>query len=456
MKNTTKLLPYNKDAEQSILGGILIDKDAIHKIADQLKAEDFYFEQHRLIYQAIIEMTDRNEPIDLISLTDFFLKKGSLDKVGGAGYISSLIDNIASSAHINHYAKIVKEKAILRKLINITGDIYNSCFEPIEDVDAFIDKTEEMIFSITQKERTLNTVSNIKEVLKSSYSAVERLHRMKEAITGIPTGFSKLDKLTAGLQPTDLIIIAGRPGMGKTSFALSILKNAAILGKVPCAFFSLEMSKEQIGLRLICAEAQIELHKLRTGFVDRKDLGRIAIAMSKLSTAEIYIDDTPALSIMELRSKARRLKTEKNIGLIIIDYLQLMRGNERKDNREQEISEISRSLKALAKELNVPVIALSQLNRAVETGKGMEKRPQLAHLRESGAIEQDSDVIMFIYREEYYLKLSHKEVPEDKKNIAEIIIAKQRNGPTDTVEVFFNDRLTLFSDISHSYSSDIG
>lgn len=240
--------------------------------------------------------------------------------------------------------------------------------------------------------------------------------------------------------------------MGKTSFALSILKNAALLAKEPCAFFSLEMSKEQIGLRLLCAEAKIELHKLRTGFLDKQDFMKISFAISKLSSAEIYIDDTPALTVMELRSKARRLKAEKNIGLLIIDYLQLMRSSERKDNREQEISEISRSLKALAKELNIPVIALSQLNRAVETGKGMEKRPQLAHLRESGAIEQDSDVIMFIYREEYYLKLSQKEVPEDKKNIAEIIIAKQRNGPTDTVEVFFNDKLTLFSDIAHDYS----
>ncbi|MCX7991607.1 MAG: replicative DNA helicase [Proteobacteria bacterium] len=455
MRDKTKVLPHNKDAEQSILGGILIDKEAIHKVADILKIEDFYFEQHRLIYQAIIEMTDRNEPVDLISLTDFFLKKGILDKVGGAGYLSSILDNIASSANISHYAKIVKEKAILRKLINVSGDIYNSCFEPVDDVEGFLDKTEEKIFSITQKERTISSVSPIKEVLTSSYLTIERLWRKKETITGIPTGFSKLDKLTAGLQPTDLIIIAGRPGMGKTSFALSILKNAAILGNEPCAFFSLEMSREQIGLRLICAEAKIELHKLRTGFLDKKDMSQITHAISKLSNANIYIDDTPAISVLELRSKARRLKTEKNIGLIIIDYLQLMRGSDRRENREQEISEISRSLKALAKELNIPVIALSQLNRAVETGKGMEKRPQLAHLRESGAIEQDSDVIMFIYREEYYLKLSHKEVPEDKRNIAEIIIAKQRNGPTDTVEVFFNDKLTLFSDIAPNYTSNI-
>lgn len=451
MKSTTKLLPHNKEAEQSILGGILIDKDALHKVSDVIKVEDFYFEQHRLIYQAIIDMTDRNEPIDLISLTDYFLKKGTLDKVGGAGYLSSLIDNIASSANITHYAKIIKEKAILRKLINVTGDIYNSCFEPIEDVEAFLDKIEEKIFSITQKERSINTTTPINEVLKTSLMAVERLYKKKETITGIPTGFSKLDKLTAGLQPTDLIIIAGRPGMGKTSFALSILKNAALIAREPCAFFSLEMSKEQIGLRLLCAEAKIELHKLRTGFLDKQDFMKISFAISKLSSAQIYIDDTPAITVMELRSKARRLKAEKNIGLLIIDYLQLMRAGEKKDTREQEISEISRSLKALAKELNIPVIALSQLNRAVETGKGMEKRPQLAHLRESGAIEQDSDVIMFIYREEYYLKLSQKEVPDDKKNKAEIIVAKQRNGPTDTIEVFFNDKLTLFSDIADEY-----
>ncbi len=452
MKNKQKIIPHNRDAEQSILGGILIDRDAVNKITDLLKIEDFYFESHRLIYQAIIDMIDRNEPVDLISLTDYFLKRDLLEKVGGASYLSSLIDNIASSANIAHYAKIVKEKSILRKLIDVSGEIYNASFEPIEDVEKFLDQSEEKIFSITQKERTTSTISPLGEVLKKSFTTIKRLYDKKEAITGIPTGFSDLDKLTAGLQPTDLIIIAGRPGMGKTSFALSILKNAALIGHVPCAFFSLEMSKEQIGLRLICAEAKIELHRLRTGFIDKKEFPNITTTISRLSQASIFIDDTPALSILELRSKARKLKSEKNIQLIIIDYLQLMRASEGKDNREQEISEISRSLKALAKELNIPVIALSQLNRAVETGKGMEKKPQLAHLRESGAIEQDADVIIFIYREDYYLRLAGKEIPDDKKNIAEIIVAKQRNGPTDTVKVFFNDKLTLFADIAHSYS----
>ncbi len=445
MKNKSKILPHNIEAEQSILGGILLDKDVINKVAEVIKPEDFYLDSHKKIYEGILELCDKNMPLDIVILTDYFLKKGKLDDVGGASYLSKLIDNIPSSSNIVHYAKIVKEKAILRKLITVTGDIYNSAFEPIEDIEEYLDVAEEKIFEITQKERTGHNAHELKDILKGTFKLIESLYHTKELITGIPTGFTKLDELTAGLQPSDLIIIAGRPGMGKTSFALSILKNAAIMRNIPAAFFSLEMSKEQIVMRLLCAEAKIQLQNLRRGFFDQKDWTPLTDASSKLSKTEIIIDDTPALSILDLRSRARRLKAEKNIGLIMIDYLQLMRSHTNKESREQEISEISRSLKALAKELNIPVVALSQLNRAVESKE--DKRPQISHLRESGAIEQDADVIMFIYREEFYRR-DKENIPDDIKNVAEIIVAKQRNGPTDTVKLFFNDKLTLFANLN--------
>ncbi|GAB4433190.1 MAG: replicative DNA helicase [bacterium] len=445
MKNKSKILPHNIEAEQSILGGILLDKDVINKVAEVIQPDDFYLDSHKKIYQAILEICDRNEPLDLITLTDFFLKKGILEQVGGASYLSKLIDNIPSSANIIHHAKIVKEKSILRKLINVTGDIYNNSFEPIADVEEYLDEAEEKIFEITQKERSSQNWYELKDVLKGTFKIIENLFNKKELITGVPTGFHDLDELTAGLQPSDLIIIAGRPGMGKTSFALSILKNAATMSNVPAAFFSLEMSKEQIVMRLLCAEANIPLQNLRRGFLQQREWTPLINASSKLSKTGIIIDDTPALSILELRSRARRLKAEKNIGLIMIDYLQLMRAHNNKESREQEISEISRSLKALAKELNVPVVALSQLNRAVESKE--DKRPQISHLRESGAIEQDADVIMFIYREEFYRR-DKENIPDDIKNVAEIIVAKQRNGPTDTVKLYFDSKLTLFGELN--------
>lgn len=445
MKNKNKILPHNIAAEQSILGGILLDKELINKVSEIITPEDFYLESHKRIYEGIIEVCDRNEPLDLITLTDFFLKKGMLDKVGGASYLSALIDNIPSSANIVHHSKIVKEKSILRKLINVSGEIYNSAFEPIDDVESYLDMAEEKIFEITQKERSTHNCYEMKDIVRSTFKVIENLFHKKELITGVPTGFSALDKLTAGLQPSDLIIIAGRPGMGKTSFALSMLRNAALSAKIPAVFFSLEMSKEQIVMRLLCAEAKIQLQNLRRGNLEQRDWTPLTNAAGKLSNANIFIDDTPSLSVLDLRSRARKLKAEKNIGIIMIDYLQLMRSHNNKDSREQEISEISRSLKALAKELNVPVVALSQLNRMVEAKE--DKRPQISHLRESGAIEQDADVIMFIYREEFYRR-DKENIPNDIKNVAEIIVAKQRNGPTDTVKLFFNDRLTQFAELN--------
>jgi replicative DNA helicase len=444
-KNKSKILPHSIEAEQSILGGILLDRDVINKVAEILKPDDFYHEAHRQIYQGILDICDRNEPLDIITLTDYYIKKNLLEKIGGATYLSKLIDNVATSANIGHHAKIVKENSVLRKLINTSGEIYNLSFEPVEDVDEFLDMTEEKIFTITQQERGRQSVHPLKDILKSSFKTIQSLYEKKELITGVPTGFAELDNLTAGLQPSDLIIVAGRPGMGKTSFALSALKNASLDAGVPSVFFSLEMSKEQLGMRLLCAEARIELQKLRRGFLDQRDWTPLTNAATRLSKAEIYIDDTPGLSILELRSRARKLRADKKIGLLMVDYLQLMRAHSSKDNREQEISEISRSLKGLAKELNIPIVALSQLNRAVETREN--KRPEMSHLRESGAIEQDADVIMFIYREEFYVK-DKSQIPPDKKNVAEIIVAKQRNGPTDTVKVFFNEKLTLFADLN--------
>lgn len=448
MKNKSKILPNSIEAEHSVLGGILLENDVLNKISEILKPEDFYLDAHQRIYRAILALREENAPLDIITLTDYFLKRKELELVGGAAYLSRLLDNVASSANIVHHANIIKEKSILRKLLSVTGEIYNQCFEPVEDLEEFLDTTEEKIFAITQKERSKFNIFDIKQIMKSSLNIIDELYHKKEYITGVTTGFKDLDNLTAGLQPSDLIIIAGRPGMGKTALALSILKSAALDGN-PCAFFSLEMSKEQIGMRLLCAEAKVELQKIRRGFISDKDWTPLANAAAKLSETKIFIDDTAGLNIMELRSRARKLKAEHDIKLLIIDYLQLMRAHKSKDSREQEIAEISRSLKALAKELNIPIVALSQLNRAVET-KGEDKRPQMANLRESGAIEQDADVIIFVYREEYYLRQRGKDIPDDVKNVAEIIVAKQRNGPTGIVKVYFNDKITFFGDLLHT------
>lgn len=448
MKQKSKVLPHNIEAEQSILGGILLDREVLNKVSEIIKPEDFYLDSHQRIYRAILSICEENAPLDIITLTDYFLKKKELDLVGGATYLSKLIDNIATSANITYHAKIVKEKSVLRKLINVSGEIYHNCFEPVEDMEEFLDITEEKIFAITQQERSKHSIYEINEIMRESLHIIDELYNKKEYITGVPTGFRELDNLTAGFQPSDLIIIAGRPGMGKTALALSILKHAALEGE-PCAFFSLEMSKEQIGMRLLCAEAKVELQKLRRGFLEAREWTPLANAAARLSETKIFVDDTAGLNILDLRSRARKLKAENNIKLLFIDYLQLMRAHKTKDSREQEISEISRSLKALAKELNIPVVALSQLNRAVET-KGEDKRPQMANLRESGAIEQDADVIIFVYREEYYLRQKGKEIPDDVKNVAEIIVAKQRNGPTGIVKVYFNDKITFFGDLLHT------
>ncbi|MCD6255935.1 MAG: replicative DNA helicase [Deltaproteobacteria bacterium] len=433
-----KVLPQNIEAEQSVLGGILIDNEALHKVLEIIEPNDFYRDNHKKIFLAFLELFENNTPLDIITVTELLQKKGELTNVGGATYLASLVDSVPTTANITHYAKIIKEKSILRSLIAKATDIVNMGFEASEDVAEILDKAEEAIFSITQQ-RIQTSYYSIKEIIKQTFETIEELSSKKDSVTGIPTGFVDFDRLTAGLQPSDLIIIAGRPVMGKTSFTLNIAQHAATRAGVPVGFFSLEMSKEQLALRMLCAEARINSQKIRSGFLSERDWLRLTDAAATLSEAPIFIDDTPALSVLEIRAKARRLKSEHNIGLIIVDYLQLMKGKGKVDTREREISEISRSLKALAKELNIPVVAVSQLNRRVEEREN--KRPRLADLRESGAIEQDADLIVFIYRDEVY----NEDTPD--KGIAEIIIGKQRSGPTGVVKLAFLDKYTRFENL---------
>ncbi len=436
-----KLPPQHLEAEQSVLGGILIENYAINKVMEILKTDDFYRESHRKIYQALIDLSERDEPADSITLTNELKNSGHLDSVGGASYVASLIDLVPTAANIEYYAKIVKEKAILRKLIQTSTEIITQSYEDRGDVEGFLDEAERAIFDISEN-RVRPSFYPIRDVVKGSFKILERLYEKKELVTGIPSGFKDLDRMTAGFQPSDLIIVAGRPSMGKTAFCLNLAQYAAIEKKTPIAIFSLEMSKEQLGIRMLCSEAHVEGTKLRSGFLSESDWPRLTIAAGNLSDAPIYIDDTAALTILELRAKARRLKTEHGgLGMVIIDYLQLMKGRTRAESRQQEISEISRSLKALAKELNIPVIAVSQLSRKTEERTG--NRPQLSDLRESGAIEQDADLILFIYRDEVYNRA------EDNPNRgkAEIIIGKQRNGPIGKIELAFLDKFTTFKEL---------
>jgi replicative DNA helicase len=435
-----KLPPQNIDAEQSVLGGILVENEAFNKVLEYITQEDFYREAHRKIFLGMMELFNKNEPVDLITLTEVLKKRNHLEDVGGAAYLASLVDNITTASNISYYAKIVREKAILRKLITTATEIVTSGYEDSKDVKDLLDEAEKSIFEITGRQIKPSFL-DLKSVLKESMKTIERLYERKEFVTGVPTGFGEFDRLTAGLQPSDLIVVAGRPSMGKTAFCLNIAQYAAIEANIPVAIFSLEMSKEQIALRMICSEGRVDAHRLRRGFLDKEDWKKLITAIDVLSQAPIFIDDTPALTALEMRAKARRLKAEHNLGLLIVDYLQLMRGRGSSDNREQEISDISRSLKALAKELNLPIVALSQLNRRVEDRPN--KRPQLADLRESGAIEQDADVIAFIYREELYNRSD-----EDVKGIAEILVGKQRNGPTGDIKLTFVDKYTRFENFS--------
>src|SRR5512139_2024439 len=435
-----KLPPQHIEAEQSVLGGILIENYAINKVMEILKPDDFYRESHRKIYEALIVLSERDEPADSITLTNELKNSGHLDSVGGVSYVASLIDLVPTAANIEYYAKIVKEKAILRKLIQTSTEIITQSYEDRGDVEGFLDEAERAIFDISEN-RVRPSFYSIKDVVKDSFKILERLFQKKELVTGVPSGFKELDRMTAGFQPSDLIIIAGRPSMGKTAFCLNVAQYAAIENKIPVAVFSLEMSKEQLVIRMLCSEAHVEGTRLRTGFLNESDWPKLTIAAGNLSESPIYIDDTAALSVLEMRAKARRLKADYGLGMVIVDYLQLMRGRARVESRQQEISEISRSLKALAKELAIPVIAVSQLSRKTEERTG--NRPQLSDLRESGAIEQDADLILFIYRDEVY----NRSEDNPNRGKAEIIIGKQRNGPIGKIDLAFLDKFTTFKEL---------
>jgi replicative DNA helicase len=444
-----KLPPQNIEAEQMVLGAILIENDAINNVMSILTPEDFYKDIHRRIFTAVLEMFERREAIDLVTLTDALRGKVGLEAVGGASYLATLVSLVPTAANIKYHAKIVREKSVLRQLIHTSTDIITQCYDDsrtIDSVDELLNTAERSIFEIAQKEIG-EAFWSLKNIVGHSFKMVEDLYERKEMVTGIPTGFVDLDTMTSGLQPSDLIIVAGRPSMGKTAFCLNVAAHAAIEKRKVIAVFSLEMAREQLGLRLLGSEARVDAHKLRTGHLSERDWAPLSNAAGRLAEAPIFIDDTAALSVLEMQAKARRLKAEHGLDLIIVDYMQLMRGRGNEQSREQEISNISRSLKMLAKDLKVPVVALSQLNRAVETRPGKEKRPMLADLRESGAIEQDADVILFIYRDEVYNRC---ECPPDgdclceRRGKAEVIIGKQRNGPIGKVDLTYINRFTRF------------
>jgi replicative DNA helicase len=436
---TSRVPPHNIEAEQSILGGILLDNDVLPGVLEILNGEEFYRAGHRTAFAAVIALFEKNEPCDLVTLTNLLKSQNKLEEAGGVSYLASLVDSVPSAANVSHYARIVSDKWLQRSLISSATQIATSALQGGLDVDELLDRAEQAIFQVSER-RVNPSFFPIKDVIKQNIKILEKLQEREEVFTGVPTGFDDLDRMTSGLQPADLVVIAGRPSMGKTAFALNIARNAAVDHEVPVGIFSLEMSKEQLGMRMLCSEARVDAHKLRTGFFSNRDWPLLLRAAGTISEAAIFIDDSPALSALELRAKARRLKRDQNIGLIVVDYLQLMRGPQGAERREQEISEISRGLKALAKELTVPVVALSQLNRRVE--ERHDKRPQLADLRESGAIEQDADLIAFIYRDEVY----HPESPD--QGVAEIIIGKQRNGPTGKVKLAFLSQYTRFDKLA--------
>jgi len=439
-----RLPPQSLEAEMSILGGILLENRALNKALEILSADDFYKESHRKIFTALVTLSEKGEPADLVTLTAELDRLGELDTVGGNGYLATLVDYVPTAANISYYSKLVKEKAISRRLISTATEIATRGYEG-GDVEQALDWAEKSIFEITGM-KTQQAYFSAKEILKDTFKAIEKLYDRKELVTGVPTGFTDLDEKTAGLQGGDLIILAGRPSMGKTAFCLNIVENAAVHHKepVPTVIFSLEMGKEQLVQRMLCSLSRVDAGRLRTGNLGESDWPKLTTGAGHLAEAPVYIDDTPAISVLELRAKARRLKAEKGLGLIVIDYLQLMQGSNQ-ESRQQEISEISRSLKALAKELNVPVIALSQLNRSLENRT--DKRPIMADLRESGAIEQDADVIMFVYREAVYCedcKNKDKTCEKGHEMDAEIVIGKQRNGPIGTVNLTFRGMYTRF------------
>lgn len=436
MESLGRIPPHNMDAEQSVLGSMILDKEAIITVAEILVPDDFYKESHKHIYSSILELYKRDEPVDLVTLSEALIQSDILDAIGGITYLTSLSNAVPTTTNVKFYATIVEEKAILRRLIAASSEILEKGYNAKEDVMNILDKAEKSIFDISQK-KNQDGFAQIKDVLMETFNKIEDLYQNKGGITGLTTGFMDVDRKTSGLQKSDLILIAARPSMGKTAFSVNVAQNAAIKAGASVAIFSLEMSKDQLVQRMLSVESLIEIQKIRNGDLSEDEWPRLARAMGPLSDAKVFIDDTPGISVMEMRAKCRRLKMEKGLDLILIDYLQLMTGEG--ESRQQEISNISRALKGLAREMDCPVIALSQLSRAPELRA--DHRPILSDLRESGAIEQDADIVMFLYRDEYY------HADSEKKNIGEVIIAKQRNGSTGTVELAWLGPFTKFADL---------
>ena len=442
MDELLKLPPQNIDAEQAVLGTILANGENLYKVIETLKPEDFYREAHRLIYQVMLDLNEKGEPITLLTITEALKQTGDLERAGGVSYIASLLAMAVPETTLESHAEIIEEKAILRHLIDLSEKIKRLSYNE-KDAESILEEAERLVLEVGMK-RNQQSYTAVREIVYDAIERIEFLYQNRGNITGIPTHFYDLDRMLNGLQKSDLIIIAARPAMGKTSFCLNIAQNAALKSGVPVAVFSLEMSKEQLVTRMLTSEAMVDQHRVRAGELEDEDWLRLTEVAGMLAKAPIYIDDTPGLTIRELRARARRLKQERNVGLIIIDYLQLLGGSRRVESRQQEISEISRSLKGLAKELDVPVVALSQLSRAVEARQ--DKKPIMSDLRESGSLEQDADIVMFIYREEYY------KPDTEKKSIAEIIIAKQRNGPTGVIELGFLKEFTKFVNLTKKYT----
>ncbi len=434
-----KVPPQNLEAERSVLGSMLIDDEAIGIVLENIDEVYFYEEGHRQIYRTIIDLYNDHKNVDLITLSDKLKSEGLLESVGGVSYLTQLIDSVPTAANAEHYAQIVKEKSIQRQLIKNATQIVGESYEPGVNVDELVDRAEKLIFEIAYLRKRQQSF-HIKDIIKDSIETIDKLYQRKEHVTGIPSGYEEFDKITSGLQRSDLVIIAGRPSMGKSALAVCMAEHAAVEKKNGVAFFSLEMSKEQLVQRLLCCHARVDAHKVRSGFLSPSDWPKLTAAAGKLSAAPIFIDDTPAISALELRAKARRLVANHDIKLIVLDYLQLMRSSYKTESRQQEISEISRSIKALARELDIPIIAISQLSRAVESRQ--DHRPQLSDLRESGAIEQDADLVVLLMREEYYTPT------EENKGIADVIIAKQRNGPVGTVKLTFIKEYMRFENLA--------
>jgi replicative DNA helicase len=433
-----RVLPHNAEAERTVLGAVLVDNAAFNSAAEVLSRDDFYREAHRRVFEAMAALAERSQSIDLVTLKEELTRTSALEAVGGAAYLASLVDGLPRIVNVEQWSRIIKEKAVLRNLIHASNRIVQSCFEGEDDAATLLDRAEKAIFDIAERRIRQGFIA-LKEIVKESYRTIDQLSQSKDLVTGLPTGFVDLDDKTSGLQKGDLIIVAARPAMGKTSLCLNIAKNASQRTGETIGVFSLEMSKEQLVLRMLCADARVDAHRLRTGSLGEKDWARLAKAYADLSSSKIFIDDSATLTPLEMRAKCRRLKAEHGLGLVVVDYLQLVSAGGRVENRQQEIASISRSLKGLAKELECPVMALSQLSRAPEARQ--DRRPQLSDLRESGAIEQDADIVMFIYREE-----EHKPT-EENRGVAEIIIGKQRNGPTGSVRLAFIKEFTRFENL---------